>query len=58
LPFIPYITVGFSLDVLGCKSVVDALNREDFAIAGEIAFLAVVRKEAETAWTVGRSALG
>ena len=58
LPFIPHITIGFSPDVLGCKSVVDALNSEDFAISGEIAHLDVVRKEAETAWTVGRFALG
>lgn len=58
LPFIPHITVGGSLDALGCKSVVDALNSEDFTIAGEIADLDVVCKEAETAWTVGRFALG
>jgi len=58
LPFIPHLTVGFSQNVFGCKSVVDALNTESFAIYGEIAYLDVVREEAETAWTVGRFALG
>ena len=57
LPYIPHVTIGGSLDVLGCKSVVDALNRENFGIQGEIAYLDVVHKEAETARTVGRFAL-
>ena len=58
LPFIPHITVGGSPDVLGCKSVVDVLNAENFAIEGGIAYLDVVSKEAETVRTVKRFALG
>lgn len=58
LPFIPHVTIGFSSDILGCKSVVDELNNADLALEGKIACLDVVRKEAETAWTVRRFVLG
>lgn len=57
LPFIPHVTIGGSLDVLVCKSVVDALNSENLEIQGEIANLHVVQKEAETARTVRGFAL-
>ena len=52
IPFIPHVTIGYSLDAQACKNIVDALNREGFEIKGYIYRLDLVEKESNQASTV------
>jgi len=52
IPFIPHVTIGYSVDVQACKNIVDTLNRENFEVQGEIFRLDLVKKENDQAWTV------
>jgi 2'-5' RNA ligase len=52
IPFIPHIGVATSVDIECCKSVADALNAQDFTMAGVIDRLDIVCYENNTVTTI------
>ena len=45
VPYIPHITVGTSPDPLACQALADALNSQEFRLAGAVTAIDVVRYE-------------
>ena len=54
VPYIPHITVGGSLDPLVCKTLADALNSQEFCLAGAVTEINVVRYESGRVDTITR----
>lgn len=54
IPFIPHVTIGYSVHSSICKAVADELNDERFEIGGTISTLDLLRKNAEQITTVER----
>ena len=54
VPYIPHITVAGSLDPLACKTLADALNSQEFCLAGAVTEIDVVRYESGRADTIAR----
>lgn len=47
LPFVPHVTVGYALDPQLCKTVADALNRQEWVISGVVDRLDLIQKEGD-----------
>jgi len=52
IPYVPHITIGYSMNARACKEICDALNREEFEIKGSVSRLDLVRLETDKAWSV------
>jgi 2'-5' RNA ligase len=54
IPFIPHITLGYTVDAAYCQQVADELNAKNFELRGEINILDVVELAGDSGRTVAQ----
>jgi len=54
IPFIPHITIGWSMNASTCKAIADDLNNEQFEHPGTISSLDLLRKDSDKITSVER----
>jgi 2'-5' RNA ligase len=52
IPFIPHVTIGYSLEPQVCKELADGLNQQEFVLRGNLDRLDIVSKEDNAMRTV------